>query len=70
MNSSALKRASLSLLLLCATTHVEAARAQTATPPPPPRCKTRPEYRQFWEKSADGGKTWTVAFDGTYSKKK
>ena len=22
---------------------------------------------QFWEQSADGGKTWTVAFDGTYS---
>ncbi len=25
--------------------------------------------RQFWEQSADGGKTWTVAFDGTYSRK-
>jgi len=26
--------------------------------------------RQFWEQSADGGKTWTVAFDGTYIRKK
>jgi hypothetical protein len=26
--------------------------------------------RQFWEQSADGGKTWTVAFDGTYVRKK
>jgi hypothetical protein len=25
--------------------------------------------RQFWESSTDGGKTWTVAFDGTYVKK-
>jgi hypothetical protein len=23
--------------------------------------------RQVWESSADGGKTWTVAFDGTYA---
>jgi hypothetical protein len=27
------------------------------------------KVRQFWQQSADGGKTWTVAFDGTYSKK-
>lgn len=26
--------------------------------------------RQFWEQSADGGKTWTVVFDGTYIRKK
>jgi hypothetical protein len=26
--------------------------------------------RQFWEQSADGGKTWTVAFDGMYVRKK
>ena len=26
--------------------------------------------RQFWEQSSDGGKTWTVAFDGTYVKKR
>ena len=26
--------------------------------------------RQVWEQSADGGKTWTVAFDGIYTKKK
>jgi tetratricopeptide (TPR) repeat protein len=26
--------------------------------------------RQFWEQSTDGGKTWTVAFDGTYIRKK
>ncbi len=26
--------------------------------------------RQFWEQSADGGKTWSVAFDGTYIRKK
>lgn len=25
--------------------------------------------RQFWEQSADGGKTWTVAFDGWYRRK-
>lgn len=24
------------------------------------------KVRQFWEQSKDGGKTWTVAFDGTY----
>lgn len=24
--------------------------------------------RQFWEQSSDGGKTWTVAFDGWYRK--
>jgi tetratricopeptide (TPR) repeat protein len=28
------------------------------------------KVRQFWETSADGGKTWTVAFDGMYVKKK
>jgi hypothetical protein len=26
--------------------------------------------RQLWETSSDGGKTWTVAFDGQYTKKK
>jgi hypothetical protein len=26
--------------------------------------------RQFWESSEDGGKTWTVAFDGSYRHKK
>lgn len=26
--------------------------------------------RQFWETSTDGGKTWMVAFDGTYIRKK
>jgi hypothetical protein len=26
--------------------------------------------RQFWEQSADGGRTWTVVFDGTYVRKK
>lgn len=25
--------------------------------------------RQFWESSADGGATWTVAFDGLYRRK-
>jgi hypothetical protein len=25
--------------------------------------------RQLWESSTDGGKTWTVAFDGTYVRK-
>lgn len=25
--------------------------------------------RQFWEQSTDGGKTWTVAFDGTYTRR-
>lgn len=27
------------------------------------------KVRQFWEQSADEGKTWSVAFDGTYSRK-
>ena len=27
---------------------------------------SRDRVRQFWDQSADGGKTWTVAFDGTY----
>ena len=26
------------------------------------------KVRQFWETSADGGKTWQVAFDGMYAK--
>ena len=26
--------------------------------------------RQLWEQSADGGKTWTVTFDGAYVRKK
>lgn len=26
--------------------------------------------RQLWEQSTDGGKTWTVAFDGAYIRKK
>ena len=26
--------------------------------------------RQFWEQSRDGGKTWGVAFDGEYTRKK
>ncbi|MBI3406479.1 MAG: hypothetical protein HY046_13585 [Acidobacteria bacterium] len=26
--------------------------------------------RQLWESSTDGGKTWTVAFDGTYVRRK
>ena len=26
--------------------------------------------RQLWEQSTDGGKTWAVAFDGTYVRKK
>ena len=25
--------------------------------------------RQLWESSEDGGKTWTVAFDGNYVRK-
>ena len=25
--------------------------------------------RQFWENSADAGKTWTVAFDGSYTRR-
>ena len=28
------------------------------------------QVRQFWESSTDGGKTWTVAFDGLYKRKK
>ena len=51
MTSSTLKRVSLSLLLLCASSYSNATRAQTATPtpqgPPPSPCKSRPEYRQF-----------------------
>jgi hypothetical protein len=27
------------------------------------------KVRQFWEQSTDGGKTWTVAFDGVYTRK-
>jgi hypothetical protein len=27
------------------------------------------KVRQLWESTADGGKTWTVAFDGTYVKR-
>jgi hypothetical protein len=27
------------------------------------------KVRQVWEQSADEGKTWTVAFDGTYSRR-
>lgn len=30
---------------------------------------TPPTVRQLWESSTDGGKTWTVAFDGVYRKK-
>jgi hypothetical protein len=26
--------------------------------------------RQLWESSSDGGKTWEVAFDGMYTKRK
>jgi hypothetical protein len=26
--------------------------------------------RQLWEQSADGGKTWTVAFDGRYTRRR
>ena len=26
--------------------------------------------RQVWETSTDGGTTWALGFDGTYSKKK
>lgn len=26
--------------------------------------------RQFWERSRDRGRTWTVVFDGTYVRKK
>jgi len=25
--------------------------------------------RQLWEQSVDGGKTWSVAFDGLYTRK-
>ena len=28
------------------------------------------KVRQFWEQSEDEGKTWTVAFDGTYIRRK
>ncbi len=28
------------------------------------------QVRQLWEQSSDGGKTWTVAFDGTYTRRK
>ena len=28
-----------------------------------------PGVRQLWEQSVDGGKTWTVAFDGLYTRK-
>jgi len=28
------------------------------------------EVRQLWESSADGGETWTVQFDGLYSRKR
>lgn len=28
------------------------------------------KVRQLWEQSAEGGKTWTVAFDGTYTRSK
>ena len=27
------------------------------------------EVRQVWDTSTDGGKTWSVVFDGTYRKK-
>lgn len=50
MTSSALRRAGLALLLLCAPLCFDAAHAQTATPPPTPPpspCKSRPEHRQF-----------------------
>jgi hypothetical protein len=26
--------------------------------------------RQFWELSKDGGKTWSVVFDGRYAKRR
>jgi hypothetical protein len=29
-----------------------------------------PRVRQLWESSTDGGRTWSVAFDGTYSRKR
>ena len=47
MTSSALRRTGLALLLLCASSYFDAARAQTPTPPQQPPCKSRPEYRQF-----------------------
>jgi hypothetical protein len=28
----------------------------------------RGDVRQLWERSADGGRTWTVIFDGRYSR--
>jgi hypothetical protein len=28
------------------------------------------QVRQLWEQSTDGGKTWTVLFDGTYRRRK
>lgn len=28
--------------------------------------RSKDELRQLWEQSDDGGKSWTVAFDGTY----
>jgi hypothetical protein len=27
------------------------------------------EVRQLWEQTTDGGKTWTVSFDGRYRKR-
>lgn len=32
--------------------------------------KSDDELRQLWETSPDGGQTWSVAFDGTYRRKK
>jgi hypothetical protein len=32
--------------------------------------KSDNEVRQLWETSPDGGQTWSVAFDGTYRRKK
>ena len=29
---------------------------------------TTGNVRQLWESSTDGGRTWTVVFDGRYSK--
>ena len=34
-----------------------------------PQGGSSPAVRQLWESSRDGGKTWTVAFDGLYRKK-
>ena len=28
------------------------------------------QVRQVWEQSSDDGKSWTVAFDGLYTRKK